>query len=110
MAEIINVDFKNRRRKNEKSADMKTGSEGKEKDQSENKLTLTPEVLKKIRNLAASPTTVGIREEIVETYTDDDLLRWLAKAGDSDFERRPAFYKAVAQQIIKRIKIIRTSE
>ncbi len=46
---------------------------------------------------------LGKNKEVVAEYSLEDLIRWIEKSEESNWTRKPEFFKAIAEEILDRI-------
>jgi hypothetical protein len=53
----------------------------------------------KINNLAGSQSSFLQNKKLVDGYSDKELINWLAISTESDWVKKPSFYKAILSEI-----------
>ena len=61
--------------------------------------------IKKLSNLKASQSALTKARETVKDYSTEDLLGWLKKSNESDWQTRAGFFQAMLAELKKRMKI-----
>jgi hypothetical protein len=51
-----------------------------------------------IESLHSSPSTDATQDKIVADYTREELLKWIINSSSLEWNKNPAFYKAVARK------------
>src|SRR3989338_707093 len=113
MVEIIRFDFKKGKRIDDKKelSNKKQTASGKIEDknvddESENELMrrfalliLKTENFKKLIQLPVSSSTLQLNIQTVKNYTTEELLNWLEKNDENDWQAKASFYQAIYKEL-----------
>jgi hypothetical protein len=60
---------------------------------------------KKLASLASSPSALTQARAIVKRYSTDELLGWMEKSNENDWQTRAGFYQSVWAELRMRMKL-----